>query len=70
MDRQAFECKPNKYGYKLNVNHPAVRPLYERFKRWKGIPDNDPPSDEERKEFEDYAMPYLTKRQIKKSARK
>lgn len=69
MDRQAIECKPNKYGYRLNLNHPAVDELYKRFKRWKGIHINDPLSDEERKEFEDYAMPYLIKRQIKKSAR-
>lgn len=25
-------AKENKYGYKLNVNHPKIRPLYERFK--------------------------------------
>ena len=22
----------NKYGYKINVNHPWVRPLYEKYK--------------------------------------
>ena len=22
----------NKYGYKVNVNHPQIQPLYERFK--------------------------------------
>jgi hypothetical protein len=25
-------AKENKYGYKINVNHPEIRPLYERFK--------------------------------------
>lgn len=25
-------AEPNKYGYKINVNHPKIRPLYERFK--------------------------------------
>ena len=24
---------PNKYGYKININHPKIRPLYERYKR-------------------------------------
>ena len=24
---------PNKYGYKLNVNHPQIFPLYEKYKR-------------------------------------
>lgn len=22
----------NKYGYKININHPKIRPLYERYK--------------------------------------
>lgn len=25
-------AKENKYGYKINVNHPEIRPLYELFK--------------------------------------
>lgn len=25
-------AKPNKYGYKININHPKIRPLYERYK--------------------------------------
>lgn len=24
--------QPNKYGYQVNINHPKIRPLYERFK--------------------------------------
>ena len=23
----------NKYGYRINVNHPQIKPLYERYKR-------------------------------------
>ena len=26
-------AKPNKYGYKININHPAILPHYERYKR-------------------------------------
>lgn len=26
-------AKPNNYGYKLNVNHPQILPLYERYKK-------------------------------------
>lgn len=26
-------AKPNKYGYKINVNHPKIKPLYEKYKR-------------------------------------
>lgn len=25
-------AKNNPYGYKINVNHPKIRPLYERYK--------------------------------------
>ena len=25
--------RPNKYGYRVNISHPAVRPLYERYKQ-------------------------------------
>lgn len=24
---------PNKYGYKISINHPKIRPLYEAYKR-------------------------------------
>ena len=24
---------PNKYGYQININHPKIRPLYERYKK-------------------------------------
>ena len=46
----------NKYGYKLNVNHPQIRILYERFKKWKGYASNLPLSDEQRFEFEAYIL--------------
>ena len=26
-------AKTNKYGYKINVNHPQIQPLYEYYKR-------------------------------------
>lgn len=25
-------AKPNKYGYKIAINHPKIKPLYERYK--------------------------------------
>ena len=45
----------NPYGYKLNVNHPRIRELYDRYKKWKGI-DGRPPTDQERFEFESMIM--------------
>lgn len=26
-------AKANSYGYRINVNHPQIKPLYERYKR-------------------------------------
>lgn len=32
-DNNSIYAKPNKYGYKLNVNNPQILPLYERYKK-------------------------------------
>ena len=42
----------NPWGYQVNVNHPQVRPFYERYKTQKGIPKSCPLSDSERRQFE------------------
>lgn len=57
---------PNPYGYRVNVNHPAVLPLYRRFKRWKGINPMFPLSDAERLEFERYVLERVGKGEEKK----
>lgn len=44
------------YGYKVDISDPKIKPLYERFKKWKGIPEWCPLSDEERLEFESYIL--------------
>jgi hypothetical protein len=46
MDIYASE---NPYGYKLNVNHPKIRPLYERYKEKVGARIL---SDQQRQHFE------------------
>lgn len=45
-------CAPNRYGYKLNINHAKVKPLYERYKAKNNIRFNHPLSDAQRLEFE------------------
>ncbi len=40
----------NKYGYKININHPKIRPFYDAYKKKKGAVIL---SDQERFEFED-----------------
>ena len=47
-------AKPNKYGYEININHPSIRPMYERYKEKLG---ERILSDKQRFEFE--RMNYL-----------
>lgn len=49
----------NPWGYRVNINCPAVRPLFERYLRWRKIPLWCPLSDDERREFENYVLPKL-----------
>lgn len=46
----------NKYGYRINIMHPKIKPLYQRFRKWKGVPDWCPLSDAERLEFESFIL--------------
>lgn len=48
QDESIF-AKPNKYNYKININHRLIRPLYERYKRSVG---ETILSDRQRFEFE------------------
>lgn len=36
-EKISIYAKPNKYAYKINVNHPDILPLYERFKKLKKV---------------------------------
>lgn len=47
---------PNKYGYKINIQHPKIRPLYERYKKKVG---EIILSDQQRFEFEGYIFQML-----------
>lgn len=58
----------NPYGYRININHPKVRKLYERYKKWKGIPPATPMSDNERLEFEMYLIKKETHNEQQKTA--
>lgn len=50
----------NQYGYVLNVNHPKINELYNRYKLWKGFAASFSLSDEQRFEFESYIMKTKT----------
>lgn len=43
----------NEYGYKIRINHPKIRPIYERYKRKIGCQIL---SDRERLEFEAFII--------------
>lgn len=50
---------PNKYGYRIAINHPKIKPLYERFKDSKNARIL---SDKERFEFEAIIISAIQKR--------
>lgn len=50
----------NPWGYRFNINHPKIKPLYERFKKWKSI--YGAPSDKQRREFEEYLLQHMNKK--------
>ena len=54
----------NEYGYRLNINHEVIRPLYDKYKREVlNTPRAEfPISDRERIEFEDKLIPYLIRK--------
>lgn len=62
-DDKSIWTKDNPYTYRINIGHPRIAPLYERFKRWKSIPVWCPLSDKERFEFERYITSNALKRQ-------
>lgn len=46
----------NPYGFRININHPLINPLYRRYKEWKGLSTKFPISNEQRLEFENYII--------------
>ena len=46
----------NPYGFKININHELINPIYRRYKEWKGFSPNYPISNEDRLEFENYLI--------------
>lgn len=50
---------PNKHGYRIAINHPKIKPLYERFKDSKNARIL---SDKERFEFEAIIISAIQKR--------
>ena len=54
-------AKNNPYGYKINVNHPKIRPLYERYKEKVG---ERILSDRQRRHFELIIFEMIERRKV------
>lgn len=48
----------NKYGYRININHPQIKPMYERYKQKIGAIIL---SDSERLQFEELIFKLIEK---------
>lgn len=57
--KDSIYAPDNKYGYKVNITHPKIKPLYYRYKKWRGIAEWCPLSDAERLEFENYILKQM-----------
>lgn len=51
------------YGYKIDITHPIIKPLYDTYRKAKGIPPMYPMSDAERFDFEDKIFTMLQRRE-------
>ena len=49
VPNDSIYARPNKYGYRINIDHPQIKPLYEHYKRHIGAIML---SDEQRHHFE------------------
>lgn len=49
----------NPQGFMLNISHPKIAEYYRRFKAWKGLPQQFPITNEQRREFERYMFDWV-----------
>jgi len=59
VDNSSIYATENPYGYRININNPKIKPLYEKYKRKYKIMI---PSDEERKRFEDMIFQLIERK--------
>ena len=52
----------NPQGFRYNINHQKINDLYRRYKKWQGIPQGDPLSNEQRFDFEKYLDGIFSKK--------
>ena len=54
--------KPNRFGYKINVNHPRIRPLFAAFLKHIGVPESVPITHAQRFLFEAMGMEMIRRK--------
>lgn len=54
-------AKHNPYGYRININHPVIRPIYERYKEKIG---ENVLSDMQRFRFEAYILDKIAQKEV------
>ena len=52
----------NKHGYRININHPRIRPLYEEYHKHIGVPHTVHLTHSQRLRFEAIILKMLEKR--------
>ena len=58
VQNDSIYALPNKYCYRININHPQIKPMYERYKQKKGAIIL---SDSERFQFEELIFRLIEK---------
>lgn len=56
-------ARPNPYGYKINVNHPRIRPLFTAWHRKIGVPESVPITHAQRFQFEAMVMELIRRKE-------
>lgn len=51
----------NPYGYRINVNHPSIRPLFEAYYKRIGVPFSIPLTHRQRMRFEEAVIELIEK---------
>jgi hypothetical protein len=59
VKNDSIYAKPNPYGYRFNVNHPRILPLYEKYKDKAG---ERILSDQQRRHFEQLIFELIERR--------
>lgn len=54
--------RPNPYGFKISVNHPKIRPLYEAYHKHIGVPPTIHLTTAQRLQFETAIITLIRKR--------